>query len=140
MSDNQYCPMCKKQKMKSDFNEGRTQCKICLEYKRRYRENHKEELRQKSKEHYEQNREKILEKLTEKVECPICKIEIRRNKMKSHEQTKRHIHNLNNPNNPKQTLKQQQDKEKEEQEHIHRIQHQQVIEYLNNNFPSYPEE
>ena len=61
-----------------------------------FRENHREELRQKAQEHYEQNKEIKLEKQKEKSECPICKIEISRQKMSRHQRTQRHNTNLNN--------------------------------------------
>ena len=58
---------------------------------------------------------------------------IKKHRQTEHERTKTHIHNLNNPDNPKMTYKQ--DNEIKE-----RIRHQQTIEYLNEKFPSYPEE
>ena len=61
-------------------------------------------------------------------------------KRSDHEKTKRHIYNHNNPNNPKQTpkqAKQQQDKEKEKERHRHCIEHQKVIDNLNDVFPSF---
>ncbi len=70
--------------------------------------------------------------------------------MKRHEQTKTHIHNLNNPDNPKLTYKQQheqkqkqqeqQQKQLEEEKQARRKDHQKTIDYLNENFPSYPAE
>ena len=63
---------------------------VSREYKQHYRENHREKLRQKERERYEQYKRQKLEKQKEKVECPICKIEISRNKMLRHERTQRH--------------------------------------------------
>ena len=68
---------------------------------------------------------------------------MRRNKKSEHEKTKTHVHNLNNPDNPKLTYKQmheQKQKNKVDNETQKTIAHQQVIDYLNDDLPSYPEE
>ena len=67
--------------------------------------------------------------------------------MKSHEQTKTHIHNLNSSDNLKLTYKQQHEqnqKQKQEQEQgekeQERKQHEQTVADLNETFPTYPSE
>ena len=95
MSEHQdkNCSKCKKTQTLENFANGKALCKTCCEYKqhyRVYRENHREELRQKEREGYEQYKGQKLEKQKEKVECPICKIDISRNKMLRHERTQRH--------------------------------------------------
>ena len=92
-----------------------------------------EELRQKERERYEQYKRQKLEKQKEKVECSICKIEISRNKMLRHERTQRHKKHLNKPN-PKQI-----EQQKKTDEEMKRIKHQEIIDYLNATFPSYPD-
>ena len=101
MTDNmeKKCSKCRQLKLMEEFDEGKARCKNCSEYKQQYRENHREELRLKAKELYEQNKKQILNLLNkhkEKVERPICKIEMGRNKMTRHERTKRHQNNMTN--------------------------------------------
>lgn len=101
---------------------------VGLEYKRQCHENDK-------KLEYNKEYRKRM------VECSVCKVMLRKCKMNRHEQTKTHLHNLNNPDNPKlkykqqheQTHKQEQEQEKKEQQ---RRQHKQTIAYLNETFPS----
>ena len=102
-------------------------------YKQHYRENHREELRQKERERYEQYKGQKLEKQKEKAECPICKIDISRNKMSRHKRTQRHKKHLNKPD-PKQI-----EQQKKTDEEMKRIKHQEIIDYLNATFPSYPD-
>jgi hypothetical protein len=125
------CSRCSKTQPLDNFDEGKALCQKCSEYKQRYRENHRDELRQKTKEHYAQYREIKLEKQKEKCECPICKIEISRQKMPRHERTKRHKNNLNKTNNKQIEQHVLSDKEKT------RIKHQETIDYLNDVFPSF---
>ena len=61
MTDKKQCSKCKVFQLLQKFNEGRTQCNVCLENKRRYREAHKEQLQQKSKNYYENNKEKLAD-------------------------------------------------------------------------------
>ena len=125
------CSKCRTVKPLENFDDGKALCQKCSEYKQRYRENHREELRQKAKEHYEQYKGQKLEKQKEKVECPICKIDISRNKMSRHERTQRHKNNLNNTNTKRIEQPVLSDKEKK------RINHQKNIDYLNDIFPSF---
>jgi hypothetical protein len=125
------CSKCRTVKPLENFDDGKALCQKCSEYKQRYRENHREELRQKAKEHYEQYKGQKLEKQKEKVECPICKIDISRNKMLRHERTQRHKNNLNNTNTKQIEQPVLSDKEKK------RIKHQETIDYLDDVFPSF---
>ena len=141
------CSKCKVFQPMSRYLEGRTQCNVCLENKRRYREKHRQELRDKQKEYYIQNKEERVEYnkvyRQQYIECSACKVMIKRCKKSEHERTKTHIHNLTNPNNPKLTYKQIHEKkqqEKKENEIKDRIRHQQTIAYLNDTFPTFPEE
>ena len=109
-------------------------CQKCSEYKQRYREYHREELRRKAKEHYEQYKGQKLEKQKEKVECPICKIDISRNKMQRHERTQRHKNNLNKPY-PKQI--EQQKKTEEEMKRIYKTSRNHRL--PQRNIPSHPD-
>ena len=82
------------------------------------------------------------------TECSACKVMIRKCKMKRHEQTGTHLHNLNHPNNRKLTYKQQheqkqkqqeqQQKQLEEEKEARRKDHQKTVAYLNENLPTYP--
>ena len=141
------CSKCKVLQPLNRYAEGRTQCNVCLEIKRRYREKHRQELRDKQKEYYSQNKEERAEYgkqyRQQYIECNVCRVMIKQCRKTEHERTKTHIHNLNNPDNPKLTYKQMHDKkqkDKEDNENKERIRHQQTIEYLNENCPSYPEE
>ena len=141
------CSKCKVLQPMNRYVEGRTQCNVCLEIKRKYREKHRQELRDKQKEYYSQNKAERAEYgkqyRQQYIECAVCKVMIKQFRKTEHERTKTHIHNLNNPDNPKLTYKQIHDKkqkDKEDNENKERIRHQQTIEYLNENFPSYPEE
>lgn len=145
--ETQKCTKCKVNQPLNRFTEGRTQCNLCLETKRRYRETHREEINEKAKQYYSNNKDYRLEYQKQyreqRIECKICKVMISRNKKSEHEKTKTHIHNLRNLDNPKLTYKQmhqqkQKDKDYNEKQKI--VEHQQVIEYLNNTFPAYPEE
>ena len=135
MSENQdkKCSKCKKTQTLENFANGKALCKKCCEYKQHYRENHREELRQKERERYEQYKGQKLEKQKEKVECPICKIDISRNKMSRHTRTQRHKKHRNKPD-PKQI-----EQQKKTDEEMKRIKHQEIIDYLNATFPSYPD-
>ena len=57
MTDKKQCSKCKVFQLLEKFNEGRKQCNVCLESKRRYREAHKEQIQEKAKVYYEQNKE-----------------------------------------------------------------------------------
>jgi len=64
------------------------------ERKKKYRKKNYDKIRNKEKEYYEANKEAIREKAKEKIECQTCKCYIRRDSMKKHTQTKKHIANL----------------------------------------------
>jgi hypothetical protein len=127
------CSKCKNTQPLDNFDNGKALCQKYSEYKQQYRENHREELRQKQRERYKQYKGQKLEKQKEKVACPICKIDISRNKMLRHERTQRHKNNLNKPD-PKQI-----EQQKKTDEELKRIKHQETIDYLNATFPSYPD-
>ena len=88
-------------------------------------------MRQKAKENYEKYKGQKIEKQKEKVECPICKVDVSRNKMLRHEKTQRHRTNLNNTNAKQIEQPVLSDKETK------KIQHQETIDYLNDVFPSF---
>ena len=125
MTDKKQCSKCKVLRIVDDFKEGRKQCNVCLENKRRYREHHKEELKVKAQEYREKNREEINTKRNEKTECLICKCMIRKYTMNRHEQSEKHQTNLQNT---------QQEKTNTENKELT---HQQVIDNLNDTFPSF---
>ena len=135
MSENQdkNCSKCKKTQTLENFANGKALCKKCCEYKQHCRENHREELRHKERERYEQYKGQTLEKQKEKVECPICKIDISRNNMLRHERAQRHKKHLNKPDSK------QIEQQKKIEEEMKRIKHQEIIDYLNATFPSYPD-
>lgn len=146
--NHKQCPMCKVFREPSLFNDGRIQCNICREYKRKHRENHREELRQKAREYYQEikerkreyNKQYREEHCPQMVECAVCKVQIRMSGMARHEQSKTHIHNLNNPDNPKLTFKQQHEqklKQQEEEKTEKQLHHLETMRCLNENFPSY---
>ena len=97
------------------------------EKNKHYREEHKEEIQQKKKKYYEKNRAAIQEKHMEynnfKIECPHCKCLVGKYSIKRHEQSIRH-----------------QQKVEAHKAIQNSNSHQQTIDYLNSNFPTYPEE
>ena len=64
MTDNKQCSKCKVFQLLEKFNDGRKQCNVRLESKRRYREAHKEQIQQKSKEYCENNEQIVEKKMT----------------------------------------------------------------------------
>ena len=86
MTETKQCSKCKVFRTMDGFKEGRKQCNVCLESKRRHRERHKEEISIKYKEYYDSNREK----LNEKADCPLCKCYVKASAMKRHEQSMKH--------------------------------------------------
>ena len=110
------CSKCKVLQLLNRYAEGRTQCNVCLEIKRRYREKHRQELRDKQKQYYSQNKAERAEYgkqyRQQYIECNVCKVMIKQCRKTEHERTKTHIHILKNPDNPKLTYKQMHDKNK----------------------------
>ena len=94
MEDKKQCSKCKAFQPLQRYTEGRIQCNVCLEQKRRYREKHRDELRERAKQYYKQNRGEICEKQTtthsDRVECPLCKCMVGKYRLKQHEQTFKH--------------------------------------------------
>lgn len=94
METKQQCSKCKAFRSVDTYKDGRTQCYVCLEQKRRYREKHRDELREKAKQYYEQNRGEVYIKQTtpdsDRVECPLCKCMVGKYRMKQHEQSFKH--------------------------------------------------
>ena len=76
--------------------------------KQTYREKHREILRKKLEINKEYSKQM--------TECSACKVMIQKSKMKRHEQTGTHLHNLNHPNNLKLTYKQQHEQKQKQQE------------------------
>ena len=70
--------------------------KIC-EQKKIYREMNKEKICERSKKYYEANKEIINEKNKQKITCECGSI-CRRNDLRRHERTKKHIDFINNQN------------------------------------------
>ena len=94
-----------------------------LEKKKQYPEYHKEEIKDNTKQYYEQNKEQIQEKKKQynslNIECPVCKCLVGKYTIKRHEESQKHQLKLKGQEQTKQ--------------------HQQIIDYLNANFPSYQE-
>jgi len=61
------------------------------ENNKKYRENNKEKI----KKYYQKNKEKIIKKNKEKIKCHICNCMIRKQGLKKHYKTKKHLDNLN---------------------------------------------
>ena len=151
MTEKKQCSKCKTFQPLDGYNDGRTQCNMCLGNKRRYREKHHEELREKAKEYYRINKGRKQEYqrqyCQQVIECSTCKVMIQKCKVKRHEQSGTHLHNLNNPDNLKLSYKQQHEEKLKQQEQQQkqlkeerRKEHEKIITYLNENFPSYPAE
>ena len=93
MNNEKQCSKCKVWKYANDFREGRLQCNVCLDGKKRYREKHHEEIKQYKHEYYENNKEQISEynmnyhKNIPKIECSVCKCLVGKHAVKQHEQT-----------------------------------------------------
>ena len=141
--ENKQCSRCRKIKQINEYENNRRQCNECINKRREYYTNNKDKHREWDRKHYQSHIEQEKAYRALRIECPACKVMILRNHKTEHERTKTHIHNLNNPDNPKLTYKQmheQKQQNKEDNEIKERIRHQQAIEYLNENFPSYLEE
>lgn len=140
MTDQKERPKWKVLQPLERFTEGKTQCEVCRKNKQTYREKHREILREKLEINKEYSKQM--------TECSACKVMIQKCKMKRHEQTGTHLHNLNHPNNLKLTYKQQheqkqkqqeqQQKQLEEEKEARRKDHQKTVAYLNENLPTYP--
>ena len=78
--------------LKKEGKEGRLQCNVCLDGKKRYREKHREEIKHKKQRDYQNNKKEIWQyhKNIPKVDCPLCKCLMGKYQMKQHEQTIRH--------------------------------------------------
>jgi hypothetical protein len=63
------------------------------EKKKEFYENNKNEINEKCKQYYENNKNEINEKRKEKIICE-CGCEIRKNDLKRHEKSKKHINNI----------------------------------------------
>ena len=124
MEDKRQCSKCKVLRIVDDFKEGRKQCNVCLDNKRRYREKHKEELSNNNKEYHEKNREELNTKRNEKTECLICKCMVRKYTMNRHNQSMKRQTNLQN------TQQKQTNTENKEL-----LTHQEIIDNLNDTFP-----
>ena len=85
MTDKKQCSKFKVVQPLNYYRDECKQCNICLESKRRYREQHKEALKQYAKEYYERKKEELNEKQNVKTECSVCKCVIRTYAMKGHE-------------------------------------------------------
>jgi hypothetical protein len=60
--ENKVCPKCKEEKELSEFNKGRSECRLCSkEYKKEYYENNKDKIKKGKKEYRENNKDKIKE-------------------------------------------------------------------------------
>lgn len=86
------CTKCKVLRGFNDFKDGRLQCNVCLDAKKRYREKHREEIKHKRQEYYQSNKEQFSQyyKNIPKVECPLCTCLVGMYAMKQHEQTIKH--------------------------------------------------
>ena len=141
--ENKQCSRCRKIKQINEYENNRRQCNDCINTRREYYKNNKDKHREWDRKHYQSHIEQEKAYRALRIECPACKVMILKYKKSEHDRTKTHIHNLNNPDNPKLTYKQMHDKkqkDKEDNEIKEIIRHKQTIEYLNENFPSYPEE
>ena len=59
-SEYKTCSKCKKEKCINEFQPEYKNCIVCIEYRRRYRENNPEKIKQQTRTHYENNKERIL--------------------------------------------------------------------------------
>ena len=69
---------CSKCKVFQPLNDHKNACKqrrVCLENRKRYREQHREGIKQYAKECYERKKEELSDKKKETLECTICKCE-----------------------------------------------------------------
>ena len=139
------CSRCKKVKDNNEFENDKKQCNECINKRREYYNNNKDKFQEWDKTHYQNNSEKILERGREykklEYECIVCQQIVKTCKKVEHERTKKHLHNINNPDTPKLFKKQrdkQHEKEKETKKENNIIEHQKVIQHLNDIFPSYP--
>ena len=132
------CTRCNKEQSLKEYANNRKQCNECINKRHEYYNNNKDKHKKWDRRHYEKHQENEKAYRAVQIECPICRIMIRKYKKTNHEKTKRHLHNLTNPDNLKLTNKQkeqQQQTEKEKHKDKERQRHQQTIDYLNSNFP-----
>jgi hypothetical protein len=59
-----------------------------------YREKNKEKIKKNLRKYYQKNKEKILQKHKQKIKCEICNCLIRKQGLREHMKTKKHINNL----------------------------------------------
>lgn len=64
------------------------------EYQKQYREENKERLNEQSRQYHENNKERIAEQQKQRVLCPYCNCEVRKNGIREHERSKKHLDNL----------------------------------------------
>ena len=133
MTETKQWSKCKIFRPLDQIKENNKNCNICLEQRRRYRQNHKEEITTQSKEYREKNKEELKTKHNEKAECPVCKCMVRSYAMNRHEQSLKHQNNLKN------TQKQTKNEEIQKQTKIENIRaplsHEEIIDNLNDVFP-----
>ena len=101
MTDKKQCSKCKVFQPLNYYRDECRQCNICLESKRRYREQHKEAVKQYAKEYYERKKEELNRKQHVKTECPLCKCLVRKYTMSRHEQSIKHQIKLKGQGQPK---------------------------------------
>ena len=130
---------CKKDKVLTDYDNDRRQCNECIDKRHEYYHNNKDKHKEWDRKQYETHQEDKKAYRAIQIECPICKVMIKKYNKTDNEKTKRHIDNLNNPNNLKQT-KQQREQQQAEEKKKEQIRHQLTIEYFNDNFPYFPSE
>ena len=70
-----------------------------LQQKKEYRERCRERIKEQRKEYYQEHREERLENnkqyQKQTIQCPVCNCQVRKYKFSIHEQTKKHMNNLN---------------------------------------------
>ena len=60
--EKKVCSKCKEEKELSEFNKGRSECRLCSKkYKKEYRQNYKDKIKEYGKEYRQNNKDKIKE-------------------------------------------------------------------------------
>ena len=112
MSERKYCSKCQFNQKIEKFDEGYKTCNTCRAKAKRQRENTSETAREKeraTKAEYKANNPEKVKQWTQNrmnrikdeiITCPICKYDIKKYKLKQHEQSQTHQYFMSKADDP----------------------------------------
>ena len=102
-NEEQYCKYCGKWKPFNEFEEGRQNCKKCIEYRRANHNKHRDKVNEEQRIRYKENEEYRKKKQEQRrlfdnkvVFCCACKKSMSQKYFYDHIKTKKHQNNLEN--------------------------------------------